>query len=279
MRLVSIKVIAFLFVIIAVVSIIAGVFGYIPCTYNYIGIATAFGTLAGAILVFSTLEMQRKSLNEEKHNNEVERFNSRFYPILSSFRTDASNMEIIGDCLSLRGLGTTISYKGERAFIAARSMINGLDRCLGDKSFTEFDKEEFEATLHNYSDILDALNEDFPCPDDLDKTEKERREYIKSNQVPYLIDKWEITKDDKIQYQQMDIKERESFLLDTFIKHQSTTFSKYIQSLRFILHIINTIKIETDRKEYYQHISCLIGKEELLFLKVFKEFDIVTNNE
>ncbi|MBR4925990.1 MAG: hypothetical protein IKZ61_09595 [Prevotella sp.] len=255
----------------------AGVLGCIPCTFNYIGIASAFGTLAGAILVFSTLEMQRISLNEEKHKNEVERFDSRFYPILSSFRTDATDIDINGDCLSPKGIGTTVSYKGERAFVAARNMINGLNKCLGDKSFTEFDRDEFEYVLHNYSDILDALYENYPCPDDLDKTEKERREYIRSNQILYLVDKWGITKDDKMKYQQMNSIERESFLLATLIDHQSTAFSKYIQSLRFILHIISAIEKETDRKEYYQHVSCLIGKEELEFLKCFSEFDIITD--
>ena len=65
----------------------------------FVSSSVTFATLAGSILVFSTLDLQRNILNEEIRKNEIERFNSRFYPILSSFRTDALNLEIIGDCL------------------------------------------------------------------------------------------------------------------------------------------------------------------------------------
>ena len=277
MRLHIIKGIAILFIIVAVVSIFAGIIGYLPCSIDYIGIASAMGTLAGSILVFSTLEMQRKSLNEEKHKNEVARFDSHFYPILSSFRTDASNMEITGDCLSIRGIGTTLSYKGERAFAVAKSLNNGLNRWFCDKSFTVFDHDEFEAVLKDYSNMQDYIEEDFPYPDDLDKIERQRKEYINSNQVLYLVSKWGITKNDKMKYQQMDSKSREVFLLSILLDHQSATFRKYIQSLRFILQTISAIEPETERKDYYQHVSCIIGKEEHAFLKCFNEFNIITN--
>lgn len=271
-----IKKIAFLFIVAAVVFIFAGVFGYISSTINYVGIASALGTIAGAILVFSTLELQRKSLNEEKQRNEIERFNSRFYPIMSSFRTDASNMEIIGNYISKKGIGTTSTYRGERAFIAARSIITGLNRCLSDKSFTKFDMDEFEILLNNYSEMSDTLYEGFTNPDDIDKIEKERKEYIKSNQLPFIIEKWGITTEDRERYHQLDNKERESFLLDLFKNHQSSAFCKYIQSLRFILHIISTVEPDTERIIYYQHVSSLVGKEELEFLKCFSEFGKVT---
>jgi len=189
---------------------------------------------------------------------------------------DASNMEIIGDYISPKGIGTTLFCKGERAFTAARSIINGLQKYLCDKSLKGFDKEEFDAVLHNYSDMSDALCEDFKWPDD-DNIEKEQKEYIKSNQVPYLADKWGITKDVKENYLKMGCKERESFLLDILIDHQSATFSKYIQSLRFILQIIGAIDSEKEKANYCQHVSCLIGKEELEFLKYFSEFNIITD--
>ena len=92
-------------------------------------------------MVFSTLEMQRKSLNEEKHKNEIERFDSRFYPILSSFRLDASNMEIKGEFISLKGKGAISYYKGERAFMAARNMINGINRFYAVCLLKRFDKD------------------------------------------------------------------------------------------------------------------------------------------
>ncbi len=278
MQQVIIKVIAIIFIISAVAVIIAGTIGYLSCSTNYVGIASALGTLAGAILVFSTLEMQRESLYEEIHRNEIERFDSRFYPILSSFRTDASNMEITGEYISSKGIGAISSYKGERAFTAARSIVNGLNGYLCNNSFERYDEEEFEDVLRKFHDISDALYEDFPCQEDLDKVEKERKEYIKSKQILFLADKWGITKNDKMDYMQMDRKARDSFLLNLLMNHQSATFSKYIQSLRFIFQIISTLRPGTERAKYYHHVSCLIGKEELLFLSCFIEFNKITDN-
>ena len=277
MRQTFIKVISFLFILLAVISIIIGVTDCLPCSTNYIGIASAFGTLAGAILVFSTLEMQRKSLNEEKYKNEIERFDSRFYPILSSFRSDASNMEIKGEFISAKGKGAILYYKGERAFMAARNMINGLNSFLCDISIKGFDKEELESVLHDYNEIAETLYEEFPCMDDIEQNEKERREYIKSIQIPYLAEKMGINKDDRIEYQQKNREARESFLLNKFIEYQSATLGKYIQSLRFILQIINTIESEKERTIYYQHVSCLIGKEESEFLKCFSNYNLITD--
>ena len=151
----SIKIFAFLCIFLAVLFLVAGITGCFPCITNITGIATAFATIAGSILVFSTLEMQRKALNEERHKNEVERFDSRFYPILSSFRTDASNMNIAGDYISPKGIGVKSSYVGENAFVAARSMANSLKRCLNDRTFKEFDRDEFDAIIDNYYQIFE----------------------------------------------------------------------------------------------------------------------------
>ena len=141
--------------------------------------------------------------------------------------------------------------------------------------FQALEDMELEPVERVLSSLI-IFYEDFTCPDDIDKIEKERREYITSNQVLYLIYKWGITKDDKIKFQHMDSKGKESFLLDTLIKHQTANFSKYIQSLRFILQIIRATEFQTERKDYYQHVSCRIGKEELEFLKFFSEFNIIT---
>lgn len=113
---------AFLFIVIAVIVLIMGITNNLPCWIDYIGSASALATLAGAILVFSTLEMQSWALNEEKNKNDVARFDSRFYPILSSFRTDAANMDIFGDYISPRGIGAKLSDKGEKAFAIAKSI-------------------------------------------------------------------------------------------------------------------------------------------------------------
>lgn len=115
-----------------------------------------------------------------------------------------------------------------------------------------------------------------PNDEEIDKIENERKKYIKSNQIPFLAGKWGIIGSEKKNYLTMDDKTRETFLLNTLINRQSTSFSKYIQSLRFIIHIVNAIESEKERTTYYQHVSCLICKEELEFLRCFSEFIILT---
>lgn len=75
------KVAAILFIVAAIILCLLGITSH--CN-NYTEIASVLATLVGGILVFSTLEMQRQSLNEEKKKNKISRFDSRFYPILSS---------------------------------------------------------------------------------------------------------------------------------------------------------------------------------------------------
>lgn len=105
----------FLAVGLALVSFVSIVLAFAcPCLHEQFGnTAITFATLAGAILVFSTLEIQRKALHEEKSKNDVSQFDSRFYPILSSFRKDAANLEIFGDYLSDNGIGVRKIYKGK----------------------------------------------------------------------------------------------------------------------------------------------------------------------
>lgn len=277
MRQVIIRFIASLFILGAVASIVMEVTGCISYSVNIIGIASTLATLAGAILVFSTLEMQRKSLAEEKHKNEVERFDSRFYPILSSFRTDASNMKIAGDYISPRGIGVKSSYEGDKAFIAARSMTNSLKRYLNDSSFKEFDKDEFDAVIDNYYNIFEVLEDDFLFNEiEIDRVSKEKRDFIRSTQSSYLIFKMGITKQEREKYKIIGDEEKDSFIIEKLVGYQSSTLRKYIMSLRFILQIASKVKNDFERKEYYSYISCLLGNEELKFLGCFREFDIIT---
>lgn len=277
MRLKIIQIIAVLLIIVAIASIVVEVTGFISCSINFIGIASVLATLAGAILVFSTLEMQRVSLVDEKHKNEVERFESRFYPILSSFRTDASNLKIAGDYISPRGIGVKSSYDGDNAFIAARSMTNSLKRCLNDSSFKEFDKEGFDAVIDNYYKIFEVLEDDFLFnEDEIDRVSREKRDFIRSTQGSYLIFKMGITQQERENYRMMIDEDKDSFLTEKIIGYQSSTLRKYIKSLQFILQIVSKIKDDSEKKEYYSHISCLLGKEELKFLECFREFDILT---
>ena len=264
-------------IIITVGLLVAEAKGWIACITNKTGIASVLATLVGSILIFSTLDMQRKALNVERNKNEVERFDSRLYPVLSSFRTDASNMKIAGDYISPRGIGVKSSYVGDNAFIAATSMTNSLKRCLNDSSFKEFDKDEFDTIIDNYYQILEALDNDFLFnEDETDRVSTEKKDFIKSTQGAYLIYKMGITKVERESYRQMIGEDKDAFILEKLIEYQSSTLRKYIKSLRFILQTVGNVKDDSERKNYYSHISCLLGKEELKYLGCFREFDILT---
>ena len=250
-----------------------------PCLRDVCGnAAITFATLTGAILVFSTLEIQRKALQEDKSKNDESRFDSHFYPILSSFRKDAAEFEILGDYLSNDGLGVRKSYQGENGFRAARSMTRGVKKSLKDKDFIKFDGEDLDIELKEYSKIFEALYDDLPQEEEIEKVAAERREFIKSQQVPYLMSKMGISEDEYDEYKQKGEKEIESFLLEKLVEYQSSTLSKYVKSLRFLIHIIDDELAESKRSKYFMHIATLLGHQELEFLKCFHEFDIITNN-
>lgn len=262
----------------ASVSFVSIVFAFVcPCLHEQLeNTAIACATLAGAILVFSTLEVQRKALQEEKSKNDELRFDSHFYPILSSFRKDAEDFEILGDYLSQRGSGVRKSYKGENGFSAAKSMTRAIKKYLKDKDFIKFDREDFDIDLEEYSKILDALYDDFPRIEEIEQVEEERRQFIKSKQIPYLMFKMGITKEAE-EYKQKGENEIDSFLLEKLVKYQSATLSKYVKSLRFLIHIIDDELIESKRTKYFMHIATLLGHQELEFLKCFHEFDKITS--
>lgn len=128
--------------------------------------------------------------------------------------------------------------------------------------------------LEEYSKIFDALDEDYPLHDDVMEEEEEKmKEFIKTKQVPYLMSKMGITKE----YKQKEEKEVDVFLLEKLLEYQSATLSKYVKSLRFILHIIDKESKESQRSIYLLHIATLLGQQELEFLKCFHEFDIITS--
>lgn len=265
----------------AILTLVAMVLAFVyPCLRDVCGnAAITFATLTGAILVFSTLEIQRKALQEDKSKNDESRFDSHFYPILSSFRKDAAEFEILGDYLSDDGLGVRKSYQGENGFRAARSMTRGVKKYLKDKGFIKFDGEDIDIELKEYSKIFEALYDDFPQEEEIEKVEAERREFIKSQQVPYLMSKMGISEDEYDEYKQKGEKEIESFLLEKLVVYQSAALSKYVKSLRFLIHIIDDELAESKRSKYFMHIATLLGHQELEFLKCFHEFDIITNNK
>ena len=109
--------------------------------------------------------------------------------------------------------------------------------------------------------------------------EKEMKKCVHSYQGSYLLYKYGITKKAMEKYKRMDSDSLKSLLLRILMDHQPTILAKYIQSLRFMIHIIEGLPNDFDKKDYYLHISCLTGRQEQLFLSCFKEFEVVTNNE
>ncbi len=275
-------VLAVVFVIISI-SCIVGAFCFNCKNSQFIGASTTFATLAGAILVFSTLDIQRKALKEEIDKNELSRFDSRFYPILSSFRMDAANMENtlerIKEKGKLCGIPFSSSFFGDKAFFINRKIFETLYDNIKKDSFEEYNAEDIRIELDEIDKKMDSLLDNWASEEDIDKMEKEKSQYLHSQQGGYLMYKYGITKDVWKQYKEVDIHTLKSILLERLLKYQPTILSKYIQSLRFILHIIDNLSIEIDKKDYYLNISSQLGKEELLFLKTFKEFDLITNTE
>ena len=112
--------------------------------------------------------------------------------------------------------------------------------------------------------------------EEIDKVVEEKTKFLHSQQASFLLHKYGITKEIWQEYKDADEQVLISFLLNKMLSYQPTILSKYLETLRFILHIINKIPKEIDKRDYYLNVSCQMGKEELLFLKCFKEFDILT---
>lgn len=274
------RIAAIIFIIISILLIILSCFGISKCEKIF-NVSMIFATLAGSILVFSTLEIQRKVLKEEKEKNELSRFDSQFYPILSSFRNDATEMEIVCEYISDTGknIGNEIKsiYNGDRAFHVALKIIKKLVESIHEPSIPIYDPDELQTFIHDFRDKIDSLDENTCSIDfELDKLEKEKENYINSMQGPFLLQQYAISKEKTKEYSKLDKDELLSNLLASFAEHQPTIFEKYINSLRFILRIIGNLLDEGLRKNYYQHIRVVLGKEECLFLQLFKEFDQIS---
>lgn len=268
---------AILFIIISIICVIATFF----TRWITIGISTTFATLAGAILVFSTLDVQRKVLDEEISKNYYSLFDSRFYPILSSFRMDAANMENVVNQIREKGNGYgqtySSSFYGDTAFYNNRKIAEMLYDNIRKDIFNHYDADDIRIELEEIGKKEIYLYENNASEEEIDKVMKERINYLHLQQPGFLFYRYGITEDNWQQYKEADEQVLYSFLLKKLLDHQPTILSKYIQTLRFILHIIDDIPNKKDRKDYYQNISCLLGKEELLFLKLFNEFNIITN--
>ena len=274
---------AIICILTAIVFVILSFFSCDRLSDVFVGTSVTFATLASAILVFSTLELQRKSLEEVKKNNKTSRFDSKFHQLLSSLRMDATNMEIVADFLVQNGknLGreTKMSYQRAKSFFIASKIVEALKEGIKDKSVKAFDAEELGYELKDFRDKLDILDEEYygEYTEFHEAVEQERSTTLHSFQKPYLMSVYEVTGKEKALYCNADDETLTSFVLGRLVSYQPTLIGKYIQTLRFMLHIIDGLPSEIDKRDYYLYISCQLGKEELQFLKHFNEFDRITN--
>lgn len=253
-------------------------FASFPC---YVKVASVFATLAGAVLVFSTLEMQRQSLEEEKRRNRNFRFDLRFYPILSSFRTDATKIEISRDYLVQRGVGLghekQITYIGEKAFYVGIDIIETLLKGIRDKSFVDYSQEEIAVQLSEINRKAESIDEAIAISEDFESLDKERHNVVSSQQIPFLLFNYGISREVKERLSNIDQDKICSFLFDKLLEKQPSTFIKYVRTLRFLMRIIEENVSPTERGEYYLNICCQLEENELMFLRHFKEFKDITN--
>lgn len=238
-----------------------------------IAISSTLATLAGAMLVYSTLELQRQAFEEEKKRNNSAQFASRFYPLLSNFRSDAASLIIRQQILTSKGK-TNITDSGEKAFRLARQILEALLKGIKANNLKDYNEEDYEIEANNFSYKLNSIDEYDPNRDQiLDATEKEQKEFIKSQQIPFLLYQYDISEAQKHQWESKTDEEKKTLLLTKMEEMQQPIFAKYIRTLRFILYLIAHINDATEKNVYYQHLYCLLGKEELEFVKCFKEFN------
>lgn len=168
------------------------------CLFDYLGYcndcakyAPTIATLAGAILVFSTLEIQSQSLEEEKSKNKITRFDSRFYPILSSFRNDAANVEVIRKYIVNKGIEigqeSQKSFLGDNAFSIAHQIIETAKRGIYEEPFLGYNHEDIQFVLSEISKREEAVEEKCLPNEEFNKVNNDKRDFIHSQQLPYLL--------------------------------------------------------------------------------------------
>ena len=172
------KIYTLLAIIFGIIAIISAVLSFFICSIEtvFISVSTTFATLAGAILVFSTLDVQHKALEVEIKKNELSRFDSRFYQVLSSFRMDAVNMESIIDCIKEKGKGYglpyTTSFFGDKAFYINRRVIETLYNLIRNDTYEAYNAEDIRIELGEISKKEDYLYDNWPSDEDFDKINK-----------------------------------------------------------------------------------------------------------
>lgn len=269
---------AILFVIVAILCAVLSIMFNCHALY-IVSLASVFATLSEALLVFSTLNIQRNVLEEEITKNELSRFDSRFYNILSSFRMDAMSIEIIADFIGTKeknkGLESHQTFRGDGAFSIAKQIVEALNKGIMDESLREYDNEDLNIELHNIFMIEDNIF-DSASDDMLNDLEVKKQKYIKGFQIPYLLYKYDINHEEKSTLASFESNKLKAIILNKLEKHQPSIFAKYIQTIRFLICIIEQLPCNIDKNKYYSHISCLLCKNEHDFLNLFKEFDKIT---
>lgn len=243
-----------------------------------LGASTTFATLAGAFLVYKTLETQRKSLDEERNKNAIEKFNTMFHPLHSAFRDAALQFTFYEDFLEIQESSCECSrvLKGEEAFEAANRMLCSLFGSLKDDAVGLFEYNSFKVN-QEYTKQLDELRA-FPYVDDSTITKQyERIKGWLSAQTPgFLCSKYNITADDynRLKGEQDDIVTE--FLLGKMEERQDNSYKKYFHILNHLLKQVADSKEIHDKSNYYNHIRSFLGSAESQFIAQIKLYQCLT---
>ena len=251
-----------LFVLTAIIAL------FVPCfflTFSELPNDTAivFATLSGAILVFATIRLQQQALEEEKQKNQRDRADAQFMPLLSSLRIDAGQIGFIFDTIGPQGKEIRYNSTGEIAFKHALQAFEHMFEHIRNYNFQGYDKEVFMAEYKNACNYPDETHYDSWIVDNVDK---EVEKCIKGWEVPYLIYKHNITKDNYEEYKKKDDICLRDFILKKMKEYQPTTFNVYLQKVAFLLKFIGKQSHDT-AEDYYEQFSSYLGKEEYAFLK------------
>lgn len=136
--------IAIIFIIVSIACLVIPFF-YYWCLDWCLGVSVTFATLSGAVLVFKTISLQIKSLEEEKRKNIIQRFDSQFFAILSQWRNDALQVKLTTKYLDIKHNGRInhLEAMGENAFSIAKSTLNTIYNTISNKNAINFDYEVY----------------------------------------------------------------------------------------------------------------------------------------
>ena len=254
----------FLFIMVAILALFVPWENPRLCVENS-DVAMVFATLAGAVLVFGTIWLQHKSLEEDRERNRYDKFNTQFMALFEPFRMNAGKFAFLVDRIGKQQLNEEkiITY-GENAFGYALIAYRMMFRYLKGENFEPYEydvvRNEYETIVSNYppEDQNDTL---------IIKNVDEKIKLFKARiQYPYLLSKYDIKKEDYEEYRGKEDKMVKEFILGKMKVYQPAAFGVYFQRAELINQLINGMP--TDIKEdYSKQLMSSLGKEEKSLLE------------